>query len=74
MPRQYICNVIYTIVGDAFAKWVTKGCTERNANFSKDHGMEIKLSTRVAEAAAASTAVSRKSPFPSSMIPLFSIF
>ena len=60
MPRQYICNVIYTLVGEPFAKWVSKGCTERNENFTKDHGMEIKLSTRVAEAAAASTYVSRK--------------
>ena len=22
MPRQYLCNVIYTLVGETFKKWV----------------------------------------------------
>ena len=61
MPRQYICNVIYTLVGVPFSKWVTERCTERNENFSQKHGMEIKVINRIAEAADASTAINRKS-------------
>ena len=30
MPRAYICNIIYTLVGEAFKKWVSKNCVERN--------------------------------------------
>ena len=61
MPRQYICNVIYTKVGDPFSKWVARNCEERNEKFTQKHSLEIKLQSRIAEAALASTAVNRKS-------------
>ena len=60
MPRGYICNVIYTLVGEPFKKWVAEHCEERNELFQKKHGMEIKLQARIAEAALASTAVNCK--------------
>ena len=60
MPRQYVVNVIYTLVGEPFAKWVTVRCEERNQKFTENHGLEIKLQSRIAQAAAASTAVNRK--------------
>ena len=62
MPRQYICNVIYTLVGEPFAKWVTLNCHERNKKFTQDHGLEIKLQSRIAEALEASTAINCKLP------------
>ena len=30
MPREYICNVIYTLVGDEFKEWMMKRVKERN--------------------------------------------
>ena len=60
MPRGYICNVIYTLVGKPFATWVTERCKDRNQRFQESKGLEVKLQTRVAEALAASTAVNRK--------------
>ena len=35
-------------------------CEERNQKFTENHGLEIKLQSRIAQAAAASTAVNRK--------------
>ena len=37
-----------------------KSCKERNEKFTQNHGLEIKMLSRIAEAAQASTAVSRK--------------
>ena len=61
MPRQYIVNVMYTLLKEPFKKWVLERCEARNENFTQKHGLEIKLQKRIAEAAAASTAVNRKS-------------
>ena len=61
MPRAYLCNVIYTLVGEPFKAWVLQRCEERNENHTQKHGLEIKLQARIAEAAAKSTAVNRKS-------------
>ena len=60
MPRDYTCNVIYTLVGEPFAEWVHQSCEDRNKKFQEGHGMEIKLQSRIAEAALASTAINRK--------------
>ena len=35
MPRAYVCNVIYTRVGEPFRKWVAKGCQDRNDRLAK---------------------------------------
>ena len=72
MPRQYLCNLIFHQVGQAFKDWVLKNCEERNENFTEKHGLEIKLQKRIAEAAAASTAVSRKSDSTPFLIFIFS--
>ena len=71
MPRAYICNVIYTLVGETFKKWVNKECLARNEQFTKKQGMEIKLQSRIAEAAAASTAINRKSVFLNKVTTIF---
>jgi len=50
MPRGYICNVIYTLVGQAFKDWVMERCQQRNDKLSSDHNTTIKLDPRIAEA------------------------
>ena len=60
MPRWYICNVIYSKVGDPFDEWVKNNCNDRNERFTQKHGLEIKLQARIAAAFESSTAVNRK--------------
>ena len=49
-PRQYICNVIHTVVGEPFAKWVSNRVTARNTKVAVVHNLNIKLDPRVAAA------------------------
>jgi hypothetical protein len=37
LPREYIGNVIATIVGEPFYTWVDEQITIRNAKFKEDH-------------------------------------
>lgn len=32
LPREYLIDLVYTIVGEPFAKWVDECVAERNAN------------------------------------------
>ena len=49
MPRQYICNVIYTLTGEAFQEWVMDQCEARNRRLADDHNTTIQLDPRIAE-------------------------
>jgi hypothetical protein len=60
MPRQYVINVVYTIVGAPFSSWVDKLVQERNKNLTSKNDLNIKLDPRIASAFAASTSVSCK--------------
>ena len=40
---------------------MAKACKERNERFTQQHGLEIMMQSRIAEAALASTAINRKS-------------
>ena len=60
MPRSYIANVIYTIIGDPFQKWADKRVTERNEKVVKDRDMEITMDPEIAEIFKASSSVSGK--------------
>ena len=35
LPRQYLINVIATVVGEAFAQWVTGKIEERNTKIAE---------------------------------------
>ena len=59
MPRQYICNVIYTLVGPAFKEWVMERCQYRNDRLANDHDTTIQLDPRIAAVFAASGFVSQ---------------
>ena len=60
MPRSYIANVIYTLIGDAFQEWSDKRIVTRNEKVVKDRDMEIKMDPEIAAIFKASTAVSGK--------------
>ena len=43
LPRQYIINVIYTIVGPPFGNWVNNRVNARHQKVTDDRNMNIEL-------------------------------
>ena len=59
-PKQWLINVIFTIVKTPFADWVSDLIEARNHKIAVDKNLLIEMDPDVAEAYAASTAVSSK--------------
>ena len=64
VPKEWICNVVYTVIGTPFHTWVKGVVQERNKAVAKKKGDTISMDPAVAEAYYASTKVSRKCPLP----------
>jgi hypothetical protein len=60
MPRQYICNMVYTILGEQFMKWVKNRVAARNSKVAVTNNLNVTLDPHVAKAFAMSSAVSRR--------------
>ena len=60
LPRQYIGNIIHTIVGEPFKKWVHDRVEARNLKVAEEGDMMIELDPEIAEIYRASNAVSGK--------------
>ena len=60
LPRQYIANVIYTIVGPPFAQWVKTQMEKRNDKIKSEQDMMIDMDPEIAEIFRASQSVSGK--------------
>lgn len=60
LPRQWVINVIYTIVGKSFADWVQQQIDSRNEKMASDHNLMIELDPDIAAAFRASTQISSK--------------
>jgi hypothetical protein len=60
MPRTYVCNVIFTRLGDVFQKWVDTRCHQRNLDIAVEKDLNIELDVNIAKAFHASTAISCK--------------
>ena len=60
LPRAYIANVIYTIVGKPFAEWVEAGISARNAKVQEKYDMMVDLDPEIAKIFANSSAISGK--------------
>ena len=60
VPKEWICNVVYTVVGASFHAWVKGVVQERNKTVAKKKGDTISMDPAVAAAFYASTKVSRK--------------
>ena len=43
MPRQYISNVIYTLVGTEFRNWVDEVCKLRNEQLVEKQNLQITM-------------------------------
>jgi hypothetical protein len=47
LPREFIGNVIATIVGDPFYEWVDEQIQIRNAKFKEEHDQNLELDEEV---------------------------
>ena len=47
MPRSYIANVIYTIVGEDFRDWINKKMDERTKRLAEERDMNIKMDPEI---------------------------
>ena len=61
LPRQWIINVIYTLMGQNFSDWVSLRCVERNDKIKDKKQLNIKLDPEIAQAFRNSQTVSGKS-------------
>ena len=50
LPRQYLANVIYTVVGERFAAWVKERIVERNEKMTSKNNMIIMMDPEIAAA------------------------
>ena len=62
VPRQWICNVIATVVGAPFVSWVKARVNERNAEVVKEKNLAIAMDPDIAAAFHSSNAVSVSNP------------
>ena len=60
VSREWICNVIATVMGTVFTDWVRERINKRNEEVKDKGDMNIELDADIAEAFKNSTAVSCK--------------
>ena len=61
LPRQWIANVIYTVVGKDFEDWVTRHIKARHEKYSSKNNLIISMDPEIAEALNNSAQISSKS-------------
>jgi hypothetical protein len=64
LPKQWITNVAYAVLGDIFSGWVKSQIEERNSKVALKGNLHIELDPEIHAAFLASSAVSRKCLFP----------
>ena len=60
VSREWICNVVATVLGTTFTNWVKEQIEARNEEVREKKDMNIELDADVAAAFTASTSVSCK--------------
>ena len=60
VSREWICNIVATVLKNIFTDWVREQIEERNEELTLKKGLDIELDEDIAAAFHASTAVSRK--------------
>ena len=61
LPRAYLANLIYTIIGEKFKLWVKQKVQDRTDKRTAEQDMAIEMDPAIYEAFRASTNVSGKS-------------
>ena len=60
IPRQFIIDITYTVMGDAFKKWAKLRIKARNEKIKENQDLELELDPEVAKAFQASHNISSK--------------
>ena len=60
LPKQFLVNVMYSVIGDAFADWVKQRVVARNTKIVEVQQLGIDMDPEVAAAFTSSTAISSK--------------
>ena len=60
LPREYVGNVIRTIVGESFQDWVDEQIRVRNAKYKEEHDENLGLDEEVYEVVQRSSSVASK--------------
>ena len=60
LPRQWLANVIYTLVGDDFGAWVTQHVKSRNDHIAEKQDLILELDPVIAAAFGNSLNISSK--------------
>ena len=60
LPREYLGNVIVTIVGDHFQEWVDEQIRVRNAKYKEEHDQNLEVDSEVEAAYQRSTSIGSK--------------
>ena len=60
LPRQYISNIVYTLVGEPFRIWVEERIAARNKKVSESNDILIDLDPDIARIVHASSSISGK--------------
>ena len=63
LPRQFICNIANTVLGQPFNDWVMQADNDRNQVVAAKQDCMIHMDPDIAKAFAASTSISSKSSF-----------
>ena len=61
LPRAYLSNVAYTVIGNDFKTWMKVVMNQRNARVTDDKDMAIRMDPEIAQIFKSSTSVSGKS-------------
>ena len=72
LPRSFIVNVTYTLMGDRFSAWVHNLIKERNEKVAENRSLMIELDPAVAKAFRDSVNISSKS-CPTQVLPEASV-
>ena len=68
LPRQYIANLIYTLVGQPFQQWVNQVMLDRVTVIRDDRDLDIELDPQIYAAFQASNAVSTQKGVSSNLM------
>ena len=60
LPKQWICNVAYSLIGDPFRDWVMQQVEARNQKQAVERNLNIAVDPAIGALLMASTHVSRK--------------
>ena len=60
VPRQWLINIVYTIIGNPFSEWVKSEIVKRNTDLAKKQNLLIEMDPEIARAFQSSVNISSK--------------